>query len=161
MLRLHLFPMWVRLLCVAVAVPVALACVWGGYFLGYFLSGETGAIVFMFIGVVASLFLSQKLMVILNRWMIGRVPGSAALNGETTLTLDEDGVHHTSEVSDTVVRWTGISHIFSRRGTLFFATGLSAYYLPARCFSSEADRREAIDFALARMTPEARARSKA
>lgn len=160
MLRLQLFPMWVRLMCVAVAVPVALACIWGGYFLGYFLSGETGAIVFMFTGVVVSLFLSQKLMAVLNRWTIGRVPGSAALNGEATVTLDEDGVRYTTEVSDTVVRWTGISHIFSRRGTLFFATGLSAYYLPARCFSSEADRREAVDFALARLTAEARARSR-
>lgn len=160
MLRLHLFPMWVRLLCLAVALPISIACVWGGYFLGHLLSGETGAIVFMFLGVLVSLFASQRLMVVLNRWMIGRVPGSTALNGEATLALDEDGVHYTTEVSDTVVRWTGISHIFSRRGTLFFATGLSAYYLPARCFSSEAARREAIEFALARMTPEARARSK-
>jgi hypothetical protein len=159
MLRRNLFPPWVGLACFIVAFPAAMACIWGAYFLGTLLPIGIDPSFMMLPGVIASLFLTRWVMSRLNRWMIGRVPGSASLDGEATLVLDEAGIRYTTAVSNSLVDWRGISHLFSHRGMLFFATGLSAYYVPARCFASPEARKAAIDYALAHMTPEARQRS--
>lgn len=159
-LRRRLFPIRYQLLILAsVFVPVAAGA--GVGFLAAVLAKSTiNAPVFVLLGVIGGILAGRPLVAVANRWSIKQRGGAAADEDvESAVLLDDQGIQIFSPFSETRIAWAGVAYIFADKGTLYFVRGLWAYYVPARCFANELERKAAIDYAVARLTPEARKRS--
>lgn len=159
--RRRLFPLFPRLVIVA----AVLAPMFAGMVVGLFLAQPFGISQFgpvlMLLGMVAGIFAGRPLASAAERWSVKRLGGMASAEDvDVTLSMDDEGIRFIRSNVDCKVGWGGIDQVFVNRGTLFFVISSGAYFVPLRCFASPELRQATIDFALARMKPEARQRSR-
>jgi membrane protein implicated in regulation of membrane protease activity len=71
----------------------------------------------------------------------------------------DDGYRIRTETFEGFQKWAGVDRIIDTSGAILFVLGLNAHFLPDRLFASADARGEFLDWALNRISPEARARS--
>jgi len=95
-----------------------------------------------------------------NRRLFRRVSGVAALEGrKIEYQFSDEGYRIRTEHFEGFQKWAGVDRIVERDGMVLIVLGPNANFLPARAFSSDAERGEFITWVLARLTPEAREKS--
>lgn len=96
----------------------------------------------------------------LNRLLFRRASGVAALEGRNIeYEFTDAGYRISTEHFEGFQKWTGVDRIVERDGMVLIVLGPNANFLPARTFSTAAQRSEFIEWALAQLTPEAREKS--
>jgi YcxB-like protein len=97
----------------------------------------------------------------INQRLFARMSGVAALEGRTiAYEFGEDGYHIHTQHFDGFQRWAGVDRIVETKGMVLIVLGPNAHFLPARLFASAGSRREFVAWALQKLGPEARARSR-
>lgn len=159
--RMRLFPVHVQVVVFAICLAPILAGIFIGLVVSQMVEGDIDASLFILAGLLLGALAGQPVTAAINRWSIRRLGGVASRDDvASNLSIGGEGIHFTSQNVDCRVSWPGIDMIFVDRGYLYFVVGLSAYYVPARCFSSDEVRRATFDYAFARLTPEASRRSR-
>lgn len=98
---------------------------------------------------------------ILNRRRMARVSGLRDLEGrQVVYTFDDDGFRIETEHFDGFQKWAGVDRILVDQGTVLIVLGMNAHFVPGRLFTSAGQRREFVAWALQKLTPEARGRSR-
>jgi hypothetical protein len=96
----------------------------------------------------------------INRSLFRRVSGVAALEGrKIEYEFGDEGYRIRTEHFEGFQKWAGVDRIVEKDGMVLIVLGPNANFLPARMFSSAAERGEFIAWALARLSPEAREKS--
>jgi hypothetical protein len=96
----------------------------------------------------------------INERIFRRASGAAALEGrKVEYEFTDEGYRIRSEHFEGFQKWAGVERIVEGDGMVLFLRGPNANFVPARAFSSDAERGEFVQWALGRLTPEAREKS--
>ncbi len=96
----------------------------------------------------------------MNRRTFMRASGVAELEGRrVSYEFNEEGYRIRSEHFEGFQKWAGVDRIIDEGGMVLIVLGASANFLPRRLFSSAAQRRDFVTWAISHLTPSARARS--
>lgn len=88
-------------------------------------------------------------------------PARASLDGRRIAYAFEDtGYRISTEFFEGFQKWGGVERLVDGAEAILFVVGDHAHFLPHRLFASEAERRGFLAWALDRLMPEARARSR-
>lgn len=159
--RLRLFPRGIRLVMFAVLIVPVVILIIGVAYLWRQARPDDHALLPVGIGLLLGFLWLRIVSPIVNRWSITRLASSIIVERDALkLSLEDGGVRYVTSSVDSFIAWRGVDQIFVRNRSLCFVAGLGAYYFPARCFATEADRAAAIAFALPRLRDDARSRSR-
>ncbi len=97
----------------------------------------------------------------INRRMFARTSGVAQLEGRIiAYEFSDEGYHIRTEHFEGFQKWAGVDRIVDDGEMILLVLGPNAHFLPGRLFASPERRREFIAWALGKLAPEARARSR-
>jgi len=98
---------------------------------------------------------------VLNRRLFRRISGVADLEGRLVdYEFSDEGYRIRTQHFEGFQRWAGVDRMIDDGDMLLFVIGPNANHLPRRAFSSRDQRRAFIAWAVGRLTPQARARSR-
>jgi hypothetical protein len=96
----------------------------------------------------------------INRRLFARASGVAKLEGrQVGYEFTDLGFHIRTEHFEGFQKWAGVDRVIDDGRMILIVLGPNANFLPARLFASKEQRKEFLAWLLARLTPEARARS--
>jgi hypothetical protein len=97
----------------------------------------------------------------LNQRDFVRASGFRELEGRRiSYEFNEEGYRISTQHFEGFQKWSGVDRIIEESGMVLIVLGAGANFLPKRMFSSAAQRREFVAWAVSRLSPAARARSK-
>ena len=146
---------WTYALIAALPPIVLLGAAVAGVYLGWW--GENYFTVV--IGAAALAFLWTRLLSPLLRQKLLKPTGGVLEGRMVEYEFGEDGYRIRTETFEGFQKWIGVDRIIDAKGSILFVLGMNAHFLPDRLFASPEARREFLDWALGRISPEARARS--
>lgn len=154
--ELHGSSRWTYTLAAALPPMALLGAALAGAYLGWW--GDNYFTVV--IGAAAIAFLWTRLVLpFLRRSMLK--PSSGLLEGRVVeYEFGEDGYRIQAETFEGFQKWAGVDRIIDAKGAILFVLGLNAHFLPDRLFASDDARREFLGWALGKISPEARAKSR-
>jgi YcxB-like protein len=96
----------------------------------------------------------------LNQRDFARATGVLDLEGrEVSYEFDEEGYRIHTEHFEGFQKWAGVDRIIEEGGMILIVLGPNANFLPKRLFSSAAERRDFVAWAVSHLSPAARRRS--
>jgi hypothetical protein len=89
-----------------------------------------------------------------------RAAGVSELEGrKVSYEFGDEGYRIRTDHFEGFQKWSGVDRIIEEGGMVLIVLGASANYLPKRMFSSSAQRREFVAWAVSHLPPQARVRS--
>jgi hypothetical protein len=153
--ELHGSSRWTYMLAAALPPIALLGVAATGVYLGWW--GESYFTVM--IGAAAIAFLWTRLLSPLLGQKLLKPIGGLLEGRMVDYEFGEDGYRIRTETFEGFQRWAGVDRIVDAKGSILFVLGLNAHFLPDRLFASPDARREFLDWALEKISTEARARS--
>lgn len=126
---------------------------WTGWLGAYTVTGIVG------VGIVLLAYIRFAAPRI-NQRIFRRASGAAALESRRVeYEFTDEGYRIRSEHFEGFQKWAGVERIVEGEGMVLFLRGPNANFIPARAFSSDAERGEFVAWVLDRLTSEARQKS--